>query len=311
MGRKVAQCSIGKPLYDVQREAYARMGTELGTGQQDGELLNFFGAHFRKVQPLFLMEDFARRCRYLHLLGHDAIVCDDARPIDLQRLQLLGFKIVEIKAPDDLRRERKLSRADATIGDDKHITEKGEVSVHASVHVINDKGLDDLDRMLRNIVSKWCSQPVASTDQLRWITDRDAAIHDFVGEATAYISERYVEERHQIGAAVLCQDGSITFGLHIEAAVGRASTCAEAMALGRALELRQAIPQLIVAVRHPKPGEDGNSRIVPPCGLCRELLLDYNPKMKAILQNGESQSIVEISSLLPAKYIPSKWKQSG
>ncbi|UWU19474.1 hypothetical protein N2599_37175 (plasmid) [Rhizobium sullae] len=310
MGRKVAQCSIGKPLYDVQRQAYARMGTELEIGQQDGELLNFFGAHIRKIRPPFMMEDFARRCRYLYLLGHDTIVCDDARPIDLQRLQLLGFKIVEIKAPDDLRRARKLSRADATIGDDQHITEKGEVSIHASVHVVNDKGFDDLDNMLREVVVKWSSQPATSKDQIEWITDRDAAIHDLVGEATAYISERYVEERHQIGAAVLCQDGSITFGLHLEAGVGRASICAEAMALGRALELKHTTPQLIVAVRHPKPSEEGNPRVVPPCGLCRELLLDYNLKMKAILHNGLSHSIVEVASLLPAKYVPSKWKQA-
>ena len=59
----------------------------------------------------------------------------------------------------------------------------------------------------------------------------------------------------------------------------------------------------IVAVRHPPLEEhDQTIAVVSPCGACRELIFDYDPKARVIVPNGPSPSIVPIAELLPNKY---------
>ena len=82
------------------------------------------------------------------------------------------------------------------------------------------------------------------------------------------------------------------------------AVCAEAVALGRAfVDLGDDGIETIVAVRHPPPYEkDQAIAVVSPCGACRELIFDYDPKARVIVPNGKSPGVVAISDLLPNKY---------
>ncbi|MEU1621476.1 hypothetical protein ABZ479_29765 [Streptomyces sp. NPDC005722] len=121
------------------------------------------------------------------------------------------------------------------------------------------------------------------------------------------IAARYVLARHQIGAVLLDADGELHAGLHLDAMVGRAAVCAEAGALSAARLATQAPLIAVAAVRYPKPTETGPARIVPPCGLCRELLLDYAPGLQVVIPiNGYGQAAA-LASLLPHKYVGTKW----
>ena len=61
--------------------------------------------------------------------------------------------------------------------------------------------------------------------------------------------------------------------------------------------------ETIVAVRHPKPGEPGKIAVVSPCGICRELIHDYDAKARVIVPNsGRTPKVVKIGELLPNKY---------
>lgn len=44
---------------------------------------------------------------------------------------------------------------------------------------------------------------------------------------------------------------------------------------------------------------DRQGRVVPPCGMCRELISDYAPGCQVIITEAE---VVEIGELLPRKY---------
>jgi cytidine deaminase len=56
-------------------------------------------------------------------------------------------------------------------------------------------------------------------------------------------------------------------------------------------------------VRHPPPGaKDQTISVVSPCGACRELIFDYDPKARVIVPNGRSAKAVPIAELLPNKY---------
>ncbi len=85
------------------------------------------------------------------------------------------------------------------------------------------------------------------------------------------------------------RDGRIITGVNIDAYLGRIAVCAEAIAIGRAItEHGDHGIETIVAVRHPKPGEPGKVAVVSPCGICRELIHDYDAKAKVIVpDNGQ------------------------
>ncbi|HEY9690691.1 MAG TPA: hypothetical protein V6D15_00630 [Oculatellaceae cyanobacterium] len=65
-----------------------------------------------------------------------------------------------------------------------------------------------------------------------------------------------------------------------------------AIAIGMAATAGDTELETIVAV-------DRRGRVVPPCGMCRELISDYAPSCKVIVTEAE---IVTISELLPLKY---------
>ena len=125
-----------------------------------------------------------------------------------------------------------------------------------------------------------------------------------IAAATEAINRRYRDEWQEVGAAMLTRDGRIITGVNIDAYLGRIAVCAEAIAIGRAItEHGDHGIETMVAVRHPKPGEPGKIAVVSPCGICRELIHDYDAKAKVIVPDqGQPPKVVSIGELLPNKY---------
>ena len=133
------------------------------------------------------------------------------------------------------------------------------------------------------------------------LTNQDRKL---IATATEVISKRYRNDWQEIGAAMLTRDGRIVTGVNIDAYIGRIAVCAEAIAIGRAItETGDCGIKTIVAVRHPKPGEPGKIAVVSPCGICRELIHDYDARARVIVpDNGREPKVVPIGELLPNKY---------
>ena len=133
------------------------------------------------------------------------------------------------------------------------------------------------------------------------LTDKD---QELIDAATQAIKSRYRNDWQEVGAAMRTRDGRIVTGVNIDAYLGRMAVCAEANAIGRAItETGDNGIETIVAVRHPRPHEaDQTIRVVSPCGSCRELIHDYDPKARVIVPNGPTPSAVSIGDLLPNKY---------
>src|ERR1700745_2496033 len=127
---------------------------------------------------------------------------------------------------------------------------------------------------------------------------------ELIDVATEAISTRYRNKGPEAGAAMRTRDGRIVTGVNIDAYIGRIAVCAEAIAIGRAIiETGDYGIETIVAVRHPKPGEPGKIAVVSPCGICRELIHDYDAKARVIVpDNGREPRVVSIGELLPNKY---------
>jgi cytidine deaminase len=133
------------------------------------------------------------------------------------------------------------------------------------------------------------------------LTDKD---RELIASATDAIKSRYRNDWQEVGAAMRTRDGRVVTGVNLDAYVGRGAVCAEAICIGTALTDKgdQGI-DTIVAVRHPKPGEKGGIAVVSPCGTCRELIHDYDPKARVIVPDGSNgATVATIGELLPNKY---------
>ena len=130
------------------------------------------------------------------------------------------------------------------------------------------------------------------------------ADQELIAAAVAAIKSRYRDDWQEVGAALRTRSGKIFTGVNLDAYLGRMAVCAEAVALGRAVvDLGDAGIDMIVAVRHPPPeAKDQAIAVVSPCGACRELIFDYDPRARVIVPNGTSPAVVPISELLPNKY---------
>jgi cytidine deaminase len=131
-----------------------------------------------------------------------------------------------------------------------------------------------------------------------------AADKKLIAAARSAIRRRYRDDWQEVGAALRTRSGKVFTGVNLDAYLGRMAVCAEAVALGRAVvDAGDAGIEMIVAVRHPPPGDkDQTIAVVSPCGACRELIFDYDRNARVIVPNGTSPTAVPIGELLPNKY---------
>jgi cytidine deaminase len=127
--------------------------------------------------------------------------------------------------------------------------------------------------------------------------------HALIAAANDVLARHYKPFWHTVAAAIRGLDGRIWTGLHIGATVGRLSVCAEAIAFGRALLEGDGSIETAVAVRHPKPDEaDRELAVVPPCGACREMILDHWPDALVIVKEAGVLLRRPVRVLLPVPY---------
>ncbi len=124
------------------------------------------------------------------------------------------------------------------------------------------------------------------------IDDKD---RELIKIASEVINRNYTDPRHTVAAAVLCSSGKIYAGVNIESC--GYGPCAEPIAIGRAITEGERVIERIVAVGGPDA-----SRMLPPCGNCRQLLFDYAPDCRVILQRDGILVKAPISLLLPEAY---------
>jgi cytidine deaminase len=113
-----------------------------------------------------------------------------------------------------------------------------------------------------------------------------------------------------VGAAVRSRSGKIYAGANLENASSGLSICAEAAALTRANSAGDLEIETIAVVGFSFPDPDGASRVVTPCGSCRQLIAEAaqlaNSDVRVLCCSGELDNVVvsRISELLPNAFGP-------
>ena len=100
-----------------------------------------------------------------------------------------------------------------------------------------------------------------------------------------------------VGAALLCANGSVYMGCNVENASYGATNCAERTAAFKAVSEGARKFSAIAIVG----GRDGKiSEYCPPCGICRQVLWEFaDGDMRIILFDGENVRSHALSELLP------------
>ena len=104
-----------------------------------------------------------------------------------------------------------------------------------------------------------------------------------------------------VGAALLCDDGSVYTGCNVENASFSPTCCAERTAIFKAVSdgKRRFLAVAVVG------GKRDSNAITPcyPCGVCRQVISEFcDDDFLVITENGGIAEITEFSDILPKRF---------
>lgn len=117
--------------------------------------------------------------------------------------------------------------------------------------------------------------------------------------AVSMLDRAYVPYSHfPVGAALECADGTVFTGCNVENAAYSPTLCAERVAVGKAVsEGHTDFVRIVIAGR----SED----FCTPCGVCRQLLYEFNPDMEVVSLNAKGEELgLPLRALLPHGFGP-------
>ena len=104
----------------------------------------------------------------------------------------------------------------------------------------------------------------------------------------------------QVGAALLCSDGTVYTGCNIENAAYSPTNCAERTALFKAVsEGRRDFTAIAIC-----GGKNGKvTNLCPPCGICRQVLREFcKDDFPVYLAHKEGYKALPLGDLLPYSF---------
>ncbi|MGW4490734.1 cytidine deaminase family protein [Streptomyces sp. NPDC004376] len=119
--------------------------------------------------------------------------------------------------------------------------------------------------------------------------------HELVQAATHIARTRTHGDNHTVTAAGRAPDGRIVTAVNAYHFTG--GPCAELVLIGTAATQGIYALDTIVAVG------DRDRGVIPPCGRCRQVLLDYFPTSHIILGPTDHLHTLPITALLPESYV--------
>ncbi|HCA84835.1 MAG TPA: cytidine deaminase [Streptomyces sp.] len=119
--------------------------------------------------------------------------------------------------------------------------------------------------------------------------------HELVRAAAHAARTRCRGDNHTMAAAARARDGRIVTALNACHFTG--GPCAELVVIGAAASQGAYDLETVVAVG------DRDRGVVPPCGRCRQVLLDYFPGLRVIVGAADQLRAVPIAELLPKSYV--------
>ena len=125
----------------------------------------------------------------------------------------------------------------------------------------------------------------------------DVFIDQLVAEARKARASAYAPySDYRVGAAIATEDGRIFIGCNVENASFGATICAERMAIGAMIVAGASKPIAVAIVT-------GGSKPGPPCGMCRQVLVEFTRDMPVVLvaetDAGDARRDTTLAEVMP------------
>ncbi|MBS0124748.1 hypothetical protein [Thetidibacter halocola] len=124
----------------------------------------------------------------------------------------------------------------------------------------------------------------------------DPSHAEAVAEARRFIAARHRGDWHSVASVVLTASGARYMGVNLDSTLPRASVCAEPVALGMAMAA-DPDDRVVFCAAVNRRGE-----VIPPCGPCRELMLDYAPHALVAVPGEGDFVTIPMRDLMPTAY---------
>lgn len=112
--------------------------------------------------------------------------------------------------------------------------------------------------------------------------------------------------RFAVGAALLCEDGSVYSGCNIENAAYSPGNCAERTAVFKAVSEGKRRFQAIALVGAAEGKEPDKEAVCTPCGVCRQVMAEFcdAESFRIYVTDGEDIYSYTLNELLPMAFGP-------
>ncbi|KAL1488931.1 hypothetical protein ABEB36_014717 [Hypothenemus hampei] len=143
--------------------------------------------------------------------------------------------------------------------------------------------------------SNSCSEQEGYMTNLKLLDDK---VQDIIRQATEVRGNAYCPySNFQVGAAVLCQDGTIFSGCNIENSTFTVGICAERCAYGKAISNGKLKFTAISVVAYQE------NSFTAPCGACRQFLSEFGNVDVYLSKPGQDEVlVVTLAALLPFQF---------
>jgi len=109
----------------------------------------------------------------------------------------------------------------------------------------------------------------------------------------------------KVGAALLTKSGKIYTGCNIESVSYSPTTCAERVAVLKAVSEGERSFSMLAVIGSPADGETKTDGYAAPCGVCRQLIYEFGKDTIIIIaKNADEYYENSISELLPLGFGP-------
>jgi cytidine deaminase len=128
-----------------------------------------------------------------------------------------------------------------------------------------------------------------------------AADHELVEAAEATLEARFDPDRHRVASALRTDDGTVYTAVNLRSTVDQATVHCEPVTLENALADGHGSFDCSVAVRYQDDDPANDPVVISACGVCRELLYDYEETLDVVVGLDGELRKVALDELLPAR----------
>lgn len=108
--------------------------------------------------------------------------------------------------------------------------------------------------------------------------------------------------RFHVGAALLMEDGEVIKACNVENASYGITMCAERIVAAMMVAEGKKNPLAIAVAGSHENSDDYLTVPCPPCGMCRQFLMEFSKDMLVVLASENGAKIYELKKLLPHSF---------